>query len=158
MNNIHSVWKKVSIKGPDECWPWTGTTNSGYVRMDVGGHEGVYAHRIAYISATPYARIGLARAHIDDNVCHTCDNRLCCNPNHLYLGSHKENMQDKVKRNRTPDLRGLKSPNTKFKREDVLAIRSLKSVTTSAVLAREYNVSQSAIKGIWSGRHYKDVI
>lgn len=88
-------WARVDKRGPDECWPWVGPTDRvGYGAYCFISHEGpIPAHRIAY---------GLANGGIPDglHVLHKCDNRPCCNPAHLYTGTHTDNMADMRMRGR----------------------------------------------------------
>lgn len=86
-------WSRVSRMGPDECWEWQGGLNhDGYGVFTEAGKE-VKAHRRAYELANgelpPYdpATVSSVR-HFK------CHNKKCCNPAHLKLGTHKENMQD----------------------------------------------------------------
>jgi len=157
MNDIHSVWNKVDIRGSGECWPWTGYTSNGRGRMDLLGKKGIYAPRIAYISAVPYAPIGLHAVGRNDLVLHKCDNSLCCNPDHLYIGSHDQNMKDKVERNRCPDFKGHKGPRAKLTEDDVRDVRLLKLVATKKALAVLFDVSLATISGCLYGRHYTDI-
>ena len=86
-------WSKVDIKGPDECWEWKAyISTKGYGR--IYAHNKVEgAHRIAW---------ELTNGPIPSNklVLHKCDNRKCVNPNHLYLGTHSDNICDAVERKR----------------------------------------------------------
>jgi len=82
-------WSKVSIYWDAECWPWTAGLmgRMGYGNFSVGGRNRA-AHRVAWESANGES--------IPDGkfVCHRCDNPVCCNPAHLFLGTHADNMRD----------------------------------------------------------------
>ena len=96
-------WEKVSKSDDDDgCWEWTGATR-GKDDLQYGvawdGERKVGAHRYSY-----ELRHGTIPPGGDVRgmcVCHTCDNPLCVNPDHLFLGTHLDNMKDKVKKNRT---------------------------------------------------------
>lgn len=89
-------WSKVDKRGPDECWPWKGVRSSdGYGAFKIKGVF-VGAHRVAYAI---HARISLEQ--IPAEVCHHCDNPPCVNPDHLFLGTHQDNMTDRNKKGRT---------------------------------------------------------
>lgn len=88
-------WSKVDRSGgPDACWPWTmARLPRGYGVLAYQQRQ-TYSHRVAYL---------LDSGFIPDNVpfvCHTCDNPPCCNPDHLWLGTHADNMADMVAKGR----------------------------------------------------------
>lgn len=91
---IARFWAKVDRSGgPDACWPWTGPRNGdGYGQTTVGGRT-VGAHRVAYARANGEIPDGLS-------VLHDCDNRPCCNPAHLRVGTQAENISDMYSRGR----------------------------------------------------------
>lgn len=97
-------WDKVDKRGPDECWNWTGGTCGRdhfiYGSMKEGGRA-TTAHRFSY--ALAYGPIPQSADPRDHCVCHHCDNTLCVNPGHLFIGTHKDNMQDKMNKGRDPN-------------------------------------------------------
>ena len=95
-------WSKVDRRGDNECWEWQAAKrpNSAntpprgvFVRS---GTRTEYAHRVAYAF---YYGVEPGPRTV---VCHTCDNPLCCNPNHLMLSSQKANLQDAARKGRMP--------------------------------------------------------
>jgi hypothetical protein len=83
-----SFWEKVDKGAKNECWPWT-----GYVR--ISGH-GATTYKSFGILASRKAWI-LTYGPISSGLCvnHRCDNKLCCNPSHMYLGTRSDNMIDR---------------------------------------------------------------
>lgn len=73
----------------DECWEWNAAKTAG----GYGTYRRFGSHRVAYYLAT-----GIDPG--DAQVCHRCDNPSCCNPAHLFIGSHGDNMADKVAKGR----------------------------------------------------------
>lgn len=154
-----AVWKKVKKGNWNECWPWTGYVSSGRGRLDISGVKGVYASRAAYLSANPGSIPLKDDGNREQCVCHTCDNPLCCNPRHLFLGSHQDNMDDKVGKGRSKIWESsVKSPRAKLTAEDVYWIRIQKRYgATKNALALLYDVSVATVSGCLYGRHYNDV-
>lgn len=82
-------------------------------------------------------------------VLHHCDNRSCCNPSHLYIGTHQDNMRDKAVRGRA---------GKKLTREDVGEIKTLLAEGhTQAEIAARYHVSKATISQIWRGKIWNHV-
>lgn len=128
--------------------------------MDVCGFKGVYAHRVAFLAAHPESGIGL-KDDTDREVCilHTCDNPACCNPHHLFIGSHDDNMADKRGKGRSKIWsHSTRSPRAKLTAEDVFWMRLQKKYgATKKALALLYEVSEATVSGALYGRHYQDV-
>ena len=88
-------WSKVDIKSKDECWTWLGgKQSSGYGTISLGGRQSILAHQVAlWLDSGTIVPKGM-------DTLHSCDNRLCCNPAHLSIGTRKDNMVDCSRRGR----------------------------------------------------------
>lgn len=132
-------WSKVNVGTANECWPWRAGKNAGgYGRF---GNE--KAHRVAYRlwnNEEPGALF----------VCHRCDNRACCNPAHLFLGTAADNNEDAKSKGRANAPRGETHPRAKLTSEQVTEIRA--STERGIDLAKRYGVATSTISEIRSYR------
>lgn len=124
-----------------ECVLWQNAVNSsGYgVTWQNGRQE--YAHRI------------VAGAKKGEVVLHKCDNKLCVNPEHLEIGSHKKNSEDMVKKNR--QAKGVDAGNSKLAEVDVLLIRDLQGAASSRAVAKAFKISKTNVLDIWSKKIWK---
>lgn len=146
------LWARVDQSGgPDACWPWVlslSVTGYGkFNRTTNGRRQTTGAHRIAWMVTYGDIPDGLF-------VCHHCDNRCCCNPRHLFLGTTEENMADMVAKGRS--ARGLRSSIRKLSPDDVLTIREWVATGLSdRAIAELFPVSDSAIHAIRTGRTWR---
>lgn len=143
-------WSRVDVRGPDDCWPWTmARFRFGYGRttffMD-GRCQRISAHRLAHLFH--YGETSTGEPGPKQVVRHSCDNPACCNPAHLSLGSHQDNVTDAISRGRQ---RG-KHPST-LTEADLAAIRATPLVMGSGrALAKKYGVSEPCISQVRHGR------
>lgn len=98
-------WALVDRRGADECWPWKAALDSkGYGRLKKTMPDGSILYG-AHASAVFYAT-GVRTSKKDDtSAIHSCDNPKCCNPAHLSVGTHQENMIDMHRKGRHPGRR-----------------------------------------------------
>ena len=134
--------KIVKGESPDDCWNWVGATYPfGYGCIGTSrGLDG--AHRVSY---------RLHKGEIPKGMCvlHKCDNPRCSNPEHLFLGSKKDNAVDRHAKGRgkNPVHRGSRHPSAKITEEDAKAIREA-ATETIASLSRRFGLSETQISRI----------
>lgn len=139
------------------CWIWQHCIQAnGYGRLRRAGRS-EYAHRASFLKFKGQIPDGL-------DVCHTCDNRKCWNPDHLFLGTRTDNMHDAVRKGRTSKgqahaatICGEHGPGAKLTLSEVRQIRALKIVgAATPQLAKRFGVCTSTIRNIVYGRTWKD--
>jgi DNA-binding CsgD family transcriptional regulator len=133
---------------PDGCWIWPGhVTNRGYGQLTWKGRR-VNMHRIAYEWAFGPIPDGLI-------VCHRCDVRRCCNPAHLFLGSHADNAADRDRKGRNDRRSGERHPMSRLTADEVREVRHLKESGVSAPeIARRFGVSRQYVYDLTTGRRW----
>jgi hypothetical protein len=128
------------VFGSSECWYWTGSLhNLGYGQLPAMGES--KAHRVAYRIFKGDIPQGL-------HVLHSCDTRCCVNPEHLSLGTHKENMADMTAKGRHKPIRmlGESNPMSRLTAELVAGMRAeCANGTTQRELARRLGVSPMTV-------------
>lgn len=159
-------WHKVDKSNEDGCWTWMGNKNQrGYGMLWISDAPAVkrLAHRISWELHNGAIPHGLG-------VLHKCDNPPCVNPAHLFIGTFRENMKDKVAKER--HARGIKTPNHILTDDQVREIRKRYELRDKRArrnylgdqdkngarsLAGEYGVSQWTIFDVVSRRRWKHV-
>ena len=131
------------------CWDWKGAAASGgYVDIRYNKKK-LLAHRASWI---------IYKGNIPNKlcVCHTCDNRRCTNPDHLFLGTLKENNEDRDKKLR--GIQGSRHHKSKLTETNVIEIREmLKLGIPSKKIANDFGVSDGAIWFIKHGKTWQHV-
>ncbi len=149
---IDRFWNKVDTRDKEECWNWQGAIQAiqskGYGSVGISKGKTALTHRVAYEISTGEIPKGKM-------VLHKCDNRGCVNPNHLYLGTHQDNMKDMVERDR--QARGERNGRSRLTNEDVKNIRRNYGTGnhTQKQVADQFGVSISSIRKILSEEYWK---
>jgi HNH endonuclease len=163
-NNEGDFWKRTWRMG--ECLLWTGTINSNGYGVFRYEDKTQGAHRVAWLFTHGPIPEGMS-------VCHRCDTPLCVNPDHLFLGTHQDNMADKIAKGRqvrgdrqwtrVPKwqhrvVRGERQAAAKLKEVHIPIIRNqYKAGIPASVLAVIFCVSKSAIWFVVNGTTWKHV-
>lgn len=127
-------WAKVDNRNGEGCWTWNGDSYpKGYGRLKIDG-KGKRAHRISYELFCGPIPDGL-------HVLHKCDNPACVRPDHLWVGTNKDNIRDKVKKGRQAHNRGVNHGRAKLTPKQVMKIRQDRR--TCAAIAADYQISET---------------
>lgn len=139
-------WSKVDIRGAGECWPWQGAMrNNGYGSFWLGQNY-VGAHVAAYILATENPTDG-------KHVLHSCDNRGCCNPSHLRLGTPADNVKDMVERGRH---RGTNSNRLSYRVARAMRMLAADEGLSDERLADLFSTSPRQVRRIINGEYWRE--
>jgi len=160
-------WSKVKMPtsertgptGAKECWLWTGYTRTGrngsgltYGRFKAkidGEWKHVTSHRVAY---------ELTKGSVPDGKCvlHKCDVPLCCNPDHLFIGTIDENNKDRAEKGRSS--KGVSHPKSKLSEAQVLEIIELsKNGWTQRKLTEHFGIAKGSIQSLLNGQTWGHV-
>ena len=143
MENQERFWNLAIPEPNSGCWLWLGSTFHSQKRSMGYGRYGKHS-RLAHRVSWELTHGDPGEAH----VCHRCDNVLCVNPDHLYLGDNASNAADKVSRGRQP--RGSRIRPSKLSEDRVRFIRA-NMATPNGELARELGVSVNVIWNVKNG-------
>lgn len=135
------------------CFIWIGhlrgkAANNGKYGAFKIGDKNKLAHRVSY---------ELYKGKIPDGikVCHQCDNPICVNPDHLFLGTHADNMKDMATKLRGTN--GEKGFNSKLTKDQVIEIRKLAGTKLRKEIAKQFNVSIPSITEIINKKNWKHI-
>lgn len=153
--------EKVTIT--PTCWNWNGAENGNGYGQFWDGTRNIPAHWYLLDSPPPAGK----------EACHTCDNRLCVRPSHIFIGTRTDNMRDCSEKGRLRFQNGLAAANGKRKtwhkgsanhasilsESAVTVIKSIKKrYGLGAALAKHFGVSETVISGIWLGQRWAHII
>jgi hypothetical protein len=154
--SLDNRFEAAYVRGQDnECWLWLGNKRgNGYGRIGIGNRRYESAHRRAYRRF---------RGEIPDGmlVCHKCDNPLCVNPNHLFLGTTADNAQDRERKGRGykisegPRAKGERHWHAQLTDQDVLAIRLDRR--RAVAIAEAYKIHKSTVYKIINRRIWRHI-
>jgi hypothetical protein len=145
--DLSRFWAKVDRRAPGGCWPWTASTFGGrygqFYVTEVTTKRNLLAHRVAWELASGQP--------VPDgmHVMHTCDVPRCCNPAHLKLGTHTDNMRDASSKGRLHAPRPKRHKVTDAQVEEIRAL--VAAGTLSSALAARFNVTESWISLVVRG-------
>lgn len=147
-------WKAILAKHTvikDGCWGWSASLSGGYGSVCTGSRTNAKAHRVSWM-------VNFGPIPSEKIVLHNCDNRACTNPSHLRIGTHKDNADDKYRRNRDKHVSCEKHCRSTLNNEQVLEIRSLLANGGSVrSLADRFNVGWHAINHIRIGKTWRNL-
>jgi hypothetical protein len=154
--NIERFWIKLDRRNDDECWNWKAAIvvwrGHSTGKFYFAGKQWL-AHRFSWVLHNGEIPKGLV-------VCHKCDNGLCCNPNHHFLGTNKDNTQDCISKGRfVGNHKGELNQDAKLTAEKVVAIRARydSGLATMPQMAKEYGVCNSTITQVVKRLRWKHI-
>lgn len=139
---LERIWERTDRSNKSGCWFWEGPVfNSGY---------GMTAHRLAHrlVYELSFGRIPAGRC-----VCHKCDEKLCLNPKHLFVGTQADNIADKMAKGRHRVAHGEDNGQSKLTTAEAKKIKA--SAESTRKLAGLYGVCDETIRNIRVGVTWK---
>lgn len=136
------------VEPSDGCWEWTGGINYAGYGVAILDRKPYLAHRLSY-------QLNIGPIPPEMVICHRCDNRRCCAPHHLFVGTHADNVKDCIAKGR--DWRGVppvgaRNGRAKLTPEQVAIIRA--SAKLLRELSTEFGVSMTQISEIKRGKSW----
>lgn len=136
------------------CWIWKGgLPDDGYPRIAIN-NKSVLGHVLSYVLHKGVIPEGL-------HVCHECDNPSCVNPDHLWLGTHSQNMEDRGNKGRWKHNGrfGTNINSAKITANDAIEIRKCVELGASQTeMSKRFKLSKSAINSLIKGKTWKQAI
>ena len=149
---VEDAFREKYLPDPQTgCWVWKASfMKTGYGQFNPRNGKTVTAHRFSYQLHKGEIPKGLF-------VCHTCDNRACVNPKHLWLGTNAENLKDMREKGRAKYNPPIGERNHSAKITEKQAAEIFKSKLPVRKLAERFKLSEAAIHAIQTGKTWKHV-
>jgi hypothetical protein len=142
-------WFNVKKAGEDECWEWKkGVDSCGYGMVSHGNRSMQRTHRVSY-------ELMVGKIPEGKYVCHTCDNPLCVNPKHLFIGTQFDNMRDMINKGRAPDRSGENNSKARLTKADVEMIRKLRGKKLQREIGDMFGIKQPQVGAIQRGQSWR---
>ena len=140
---------KISPEPNTGCWLWTGavkkTTGYGFIQVGRMSDGQKLAHRYSWEAHRGPIPPGMF-------VCHHCDNKVCVNPAHLFLGTPADNMHDKERKGR--GIRGTQVHTCRLTEAQALEIRALGGTMTQREIGERYGIKQPLVSQVLLGKSW----
>lgn len=137
-------WSRTVKNG--DCLDWNGPLDDcGYGRIRIDGRNYTTGQAAFFVKHGKFP---------EGEACHTCDNPSCVNPEHIFDGTHKENMRDMANKGRSGVLRGFDNPNTKLSDEDLRMIAARRNNgEPPRFIAADYGIRREVVYLIATGKY-----
>lgn len=149
-------WSRVLVpEDKSRCWVWFGANSNGYGNFNRMNKQNILAHRFSW---------ELHKGPIPDGlfVMHMCDNPSCVNPNHLKLGTNKENSHDSVAKGRITNRPAVTGENNSKTNLDERHVKLIRLAAMRGIPAKEISdilgLSYEGLRGIIKGRTWKHIL
>ena len=154
---VERIKLNVAVKPFTGCWDWKGSKKRGYGHTIIGSRvdgtrKTIAAHRLSYETFVGPIADGM-------EVCHKCDNPSCVNPEHLFLGTRQDNVDDRESKRRNNPPKGSNNGRAKLSEADVMSARFERAEkrTSYQKLADRYGVSKKTMQNAIIGRTWNCV-
>lgn len=146
------LWTKIAVGTWDECWPWMAGKNSTGYGIILVDRKCMLAHRLAY---STFNNVEVPPPHV--MLCHSCDNPICCNPRHLWLGSAADNNADRhIKgRSRCGSMKGEENPMARLTADEARAIANAPGSLNK--VAKQFGLRFQTVSDIRRGKLWSHV-